>query len=181
MLLKTKLAASLLIASALTATPVLAGTEAGDGVIGGQLSFTSTDAADTTAINIGGSYFITDSIELGLATTISNTESEFGTTSSTTETIAFGFRGTYNFFSDSNVVPFVGAGISIFITETETDTGSSFSSTDSDFAIYDVFGGVRFFIAENVALRVELRESSSVDSDDDFDQTTFLGGIELFF
>lgn len=171
MLLKTKLAASLLIASALTTTPVLAGTEAGDGVVGGQISFTDSDTSETTSINVGGSMFITDAIELGLSAFISTTETSG--VSGSTDFLAYSVRGTYNFFTDSNVVPFVGAGLAIQFIES--------GAFEDDFAVYDVFGGVRFFVAENVALRVELRDSSAVDSDDNFDQTSFLGGIELFF
>ena len=158
-----------LLASVVSATiagtmslPAIAGTEAGDGVVGGQIAIQSSDLGDNTLALATASYFLTEQVEVG--------GTVFWSGSDDFDLINLGVIGQYNFVSDSDLVPFVGGGYTLSLGDFD----------DTDFLT--AFAGARQFVDESVAIRGEIRFLKATDSDfDTADSTTLSLGIEWFF
>ncbi len=155
--------------SALAVAPglVLAATSAGNGSVGGLAQITSTDDTDSYTVVGNGSYFITDALETGVG--VSWIETDSGNANDSQFILISPFI-QYNFLTDSNVVPFIGAGY---------DFSGAGDNDATDF--YSVYGGARFFFGENAAVRAELRYRDEVDDEGIEDTTIFQVGFDLFF
>ena len=174
---KKTLLATTLVSMATLPGLAQAATSAGNGSLGGQVSLTNSDSGEVetdsyTAI-ASASYFFTDGLEAGMRVTYNETETD-GPGNQSSGGDAFVLLSPsvqYNFLTDSDIVPFIGASY---------DYSGAGDFDDTDF--YSIYGGSRFFLAENTALRLEYRYQEAVD-DDDFDGeiTTFTIGVEWFF
>jgi opacity protein-like surface antigen len=111
-----------------------------------------------TAWSLGGSYgyFIQDNVEVGGSLALADTED----VGSTYDIAAF---AEYNFDQGNEVVPFVGASVAYKYLDLE--------DVDSDNAVVGtVSAGVKYFLAENVAIRAAANASiasEDVYADDD--------------
>lgn len=165
--MKKTILASAFSVLALAPGLALGATSAGNGSVGGLAQITSTDAADTYTVVANGSYFITDALETGVG--VGWSETDAGDAGDFQFILISPFI-QYNFLTDSNVVPFVGAGY---------DFSGAGDNDDTDF--YSVYTGARFFFGENAAVRAELRYRDEVDDEGIGDVTIFQVGIDIFF
>jgi outer membrane beta-barrel protein len=116
---------------------------------GGYFFEGNQDYKDNVTIGLRAGYNFTENLGLELFGTW--LESEFKETDSINRVYVAGLEGIYHFMPESRFVPFVAVGIGAI----------HYSSDDSEylpskFAI-DYGAGVKYFIAENVALRADVR------------------------
>ena len=62
----------------------------------------------------------------------------------------------YNFMRQSNMVPYVGAGIGLISADFSNDVTLSTTLTDDDGLIFDIEGGVKFFVRPNMAISLAI-------------------------
>jgi opacity protein-like surface antigen len=128
------------VASASYAASLQQGTQ--EIVVSGQYD---PDTMSGGYLNLGLKYgqFIQDNLEVGVAGEYTDAD-DLG---SLAEVGAF---GEYNFDLGTELVPFVGAGVSYAFVDSEG------SSDSEDAVVGSVAAGVKYFLAENVAIRVSV-------------------------
>lgn len=153
-------------------------TETGEGQQGGnkamkgdvELSISASLDIDRTKIKVDGEeegalttttfsvplrvgYFITDNIEIEPEINFNYMNMSYEDDSASATTALLLANAAYNFDIPSQVMPFVLGGVGIMTTRTSYDGESE---SESGFA-WNVGGGIKWFAADRVALRVEYR------------------------
>jgi hypothetical protein len=132
------------------------------------------DGASGTEISldVGYGYFIQDNIEVGGEVSIADNDHA--------TTYGLGGFAEYNFDQGSALVPFAGVGLGWFNTEIDD------LDVDDDAVVASLFGGVKYFLAENIAVTAQINlEWASEDiflNDDDVEDTNidFTVGMRFF-
>jgi hypothetical protein len=146
-----------LIAMAMVAGVAQAATDAGSPTLSeGTREIVVEGLFDPDTINdqqvdlsLGYGVFIQDNVEVGAEV--------FGSDNDAVGTWGVGAFGEYNFDQGSELVPFVGAGVSW--QNVDVDDGES-----ADAVVGEVKGGVKYFLASNVAISADV--SWAIASDD---------------
>jgi len=142
--------------------------------LGGGIDFDGPSGTQFD-LNAGMGYFVADYIEVGVRIALSDND-DVGS-------YGLGVFGEYNFDLGTQLVPFVGADVSWF----NVDVEGEFVDESEDAGVLGVYGGVKYFLTEDVALyaqaEAELASEDIYLEDDDVENTNFLitWGIRYHF
>ena len=154
--MKVKIAIfALIVLLAVSFVPVSAGTAEGDRELAIAGSFSKIDDADSLTLQVSFGYFATAAIEVRASVGIDRMD--LGSGFDTVTVLTLGVDGLYHFNTETDVLPYVGAGFLY----------SRFDAGDFDESAIGVKGilGVKFFVSESTSLNLEYNYIKIFDDD----------------
>ena len=94
---------------------------------------------------------------------------------SDTDTLDLGVGVDYHFTPDQNLVPYLGVGL--YYSQINLNVLDSDNDFDEDELVYELRGGMKQFIASNIAIRYQV----SYNKGDDIENLTASVGLSTFF